>query len=570
MPLPIPPPIAAIPKVLPKVIAKPIPRLVIGGLGLVTAAAIAGISFITIGQVPIGAACGLPAAAFCDTFDTAKNGATRSGDLDPVIWGVSRASGHVSIGQWDNAWFPTDVDACGTIVPQQLAPHDVVICNGQLREATNDGHQVTTLAMYPKQPFDFAGRTGKVVFDVSNDTLNTHDAWPEFWLSDKPVPTPFNHFDSWQALPQHGFGVRMASGALPGQFGFCPNGNNLDKQRWTVDSAVVVRNWIMDDTAGYGTRTAMSLKVLDCVVAPSGPNGGLNHVELWISQNQIDVYATDAGTTSPLKHLAVITNANLSLTRGLIWLEDVHYNASKATADENGPHTQHTFAWDNVGFDGPVTYHDLSYDALDALFPPLGIKNFDGSYDLGKVAQANGTSSWDVLGMPANPTAESVRVLFNFFDYTNPTTLNVTVNGHPHSVPWPYPDTLSFTWRTIAVNIPITDLVSGTNAVLIGGNQTLLVSNVNIVLVNVGASPPATTVPATAVPATAIPTVAPATAVPATAVPATAVPATAVPTAIPNATSTPSSTAVPTSTAAAATCRVSVELNGTPGPYRDC
>ena len=50
--------------------------------------------------------------------------------------------------------------------------------------------------MYPKQPFDFAGRTGTIGFDVSNDTHGTHAAWPEVWMSYKPVPAPFNHFDS--------------------------------------------------------------------------------------------------------------------------------------------------------------------------------------------------------------------------------------------------------------------------------------------------------------------------------------------------------------------------------------
>ena len=56
----------------------------------------------------------------------------------------------------------------------------------------------------------------------------------------------------------------------------------------------------------------------------------MNHVELRVSQSQIDVYATDAGTTAPLKHIAVIGNANLTLTRGLVSLDDALYNADKA------------------------------------------------------------------------------------------------------------------------------------------------------------------------------------------------------------------------------------------------
>jgi hypothetical protein len=51
-----------------------------------------------------------------------------------------------------------------------------------------------------------------------------------------------------------------------------------------------------------------------------------------VSQNEIDVYATDAGVVaSPtaLRKIASITNANLTLTRGLVWLEDVRYDADK-------------------------------------------------------------------------------------------------------------------------------------------------------------------------------------------------------------------------------------------------
>src|SRR5579871_3319221 len=127
-------------------------------------------------------ACGLTDPAFCDTFDTPQNGGTRSGDLNSVVWGVSRTSGNVDMGQNSlNGWFPTTLQACDGDRANVMSPNDVIICNGQLREAMNDGHTVATLAMYPKQPFDFAGRTGKVTFDVSNDTLGSHDAWPEFW-----------------------------------------------------------------------------------------------------------------------------------------------------------------------------------------------------------------------------------------------------------------------------------------------------------------------------------------------------------------------------------------------------
>jgi hypothetical protein len=382
-----------------------------------------------------------------------------------------------------------------------------MICNGQLREASNDNPTgvfdaggVTSFAMYPKQPFDFAGRTGAISFDVSNDSQGNHAAWPEFWMSDLPVPDPFNHFNSWESLPQHGFGVRFAAVASSGQYGLCPNGNNLNSIRWTVDSAVVVRNYVMEDVnyqgVDFGTASTPPLKlnILDCVISPPAGSGIMNHVEVKVNQNEIDIYATDAGVAaSPttLRKIASVTNANLTLTRGLAWLADVHYNADKETlmlgTAPSTSQSQHTFVWDNLAFDGPFTYRDFSYDALDAGTPFTGDAFVAGSVNLGKFAPANQTASWNVLNMPANPQASAVRVLFNFTNELSPnaTVLNVTVNGHANPTPWPYPDTLQNTWRTFAVTIPITQLVPGTNVVQLGSDQPTVTANVNLVLVEV-------------------------------------------------------------------------------------
>lgn len=434
-------------------------------------------------------ACGMQLGnpvVFCDTFDTQNAGTpSRAGALDPNVWGVSRAiGGGVNFGQQQyNQWNATTIQKCDGSTPTVVAPNDVIICNGQLREATNDNNSlqldagdITVLAMYPKQPFDFAGRTGTVSFDVSNDTHSSHAAWPEFWLSDLPVPAPFNHFDSWQTLPQHGLGIRFEAGAGPNNPGVCQNGNNMDKRRWTVGSAAVVRNYVLDDSNGYGPGI-VHVQQIDCVIASSGP-GDMNHIELRINQNQIDVWASDAGQTA-LRKIAVITNANLTLTRGLIWLEDVHYNADKGDPPSQ---RQHTFAWDNVAFDGPFTYRDFSYDALDNTLPGP-----NGSINIGKMSTPSLPASWDVLGLPANPTPAVVRVLFNFSTSFDPTPNNilVTVNGHPHPTPWPYPDQ-NATWRTLAVTVPVSDLVPGTNVVQIASDTGGMVSsNVNIVLVNV-------------------------------------------------------------------------------------
>jgi hypothetical protein len=384
---------------------------------------------------------------------------------------------------------------------------DVVVCNGQLRQASNDNGDVTVLAMYPKQPFDFAGRTGTVAFDVSNDTQGSHAAWPEFWITDAPVPAPFSHFNSMISFPKNGLGIRFASNAEIGQQGTCPNGNNLNKRRFTVDSAVVVRNYGYEDVGWNGLAyaypaggTGMKVNLLDCVTMSPGPNGPLNHMEIRVAQNLLEVWASDAGSTV-LRKIATITNPNLSFSRGLIWLEDAHYNAHKgACPPQYGGNpvcqSEHTFTWDNVAFDGPFTYRDFSYDALDNSTTPDG----SGLMDLAKSAPPNQMTTWNVLNMPANPQAAAVRVLFNWRTYFThvPNNIFVNVNGHPHTIPYPYPsrDTLASDGtefgttasRTMAVTIPISELVAGTNVVQIGTdiqNEDTLVWNVNLVLVDV-------------------------------------------------------------------------------------
>jgi hypothetical protein len=425
---------------------------------------------------------------FCDTFDNKNPGIqSRTGDLDPNVWGVSRTIGAVNFGQglYNAAPASTMVGCTGhtTVLP----PNDIVLCNGQLHESTNDNPTgnfeaggVTALTMYPKQPFDFQGRTGTVSFEVSNDTQGPHAAWPEFWITNLPVPSPFEHFTDWHSLPQFGLGLRF-DGSINsnGQGAGCPQGNSYVG----LGSAIIINNYVANDFDNAGNT--LHIVGYNCVKKSPAGSGLMNHYEIQVSQNQIDVYGTDAGVApSPttLVHLATITNANLGFTRGLVWLEDVHYNADKS--GETPLQHDHTFVWDNVAFDGLFTYRDFSYDALDANVP---VNNYAPNLanNLGQISGPNQTSTWNVLNVPGNPSPSAVRVLFNFFHYTPPTGLTVTVNGHPHPTPWPYPDTLGYTWRTFAVSIPVTDLVAGTNVVQIGGDQTIVTSNLNIVLVDV-------------------------------------------------------------------------------------
>jgi hypothetical protein len=436
-----------------------------------------------------GGGCGLSQAALCETFDAPAGTGNRSGQLNGTLWGVSRATGaDTNFGQGEfDAWTPTQLVGCSgttTVVPE----NDVVVCNGQARQAVNDNTTVTDLAMYPKQPFDFAGRTGIITFDVSNDTLGMHSEWPELWVTDQPVPTPFKHDNTWLAAPRHGFGLRLGAATQPNQGGqlasACPNDAHV---RWSLDSVVVSRTYAMDDSAMNGT---LKPTILDCVTAALGP-GDMNHVEVHVSQSQIDVYATDAGTTAPLHHLATISNVNLTFTRGLIWIEDAHYNAAKF-----GGQAQHTFAWDNVGFDGPVLPRDLAFDVPDALAPVAG---YPGKVNLGWRAMPGAGPQLTVPGVSGVQNASAALLTFNFFHSDTVATINYAINGHAHSMSWPYPESTGGTWRTLGIQVPLSDVVSGDNTVTISTDREIALANIDLILVAAGgiglqsSPPPAST-----------------------------------------------------------------------------
>jgi hypothetical protein len=437
-----------------------------------------------------GVHCGLRFAAFCETFDAPAPIGNRSGDLDGTVWGVSRQLGSTNFGQqqyYDVS--PTTMQHCGQAITVQ-PPADVEICNGEVVEAVSDQHGVTSLAMYPKQPFDIAGRTGTITFDVSDDSHGNHRAWPELWYTDQPVPAPFTHFSSLQSVPMNGFGVRFAAfcpANVPGcgvRF-ICPD-EPADVPVITVDSAVVINNYVSNDSFTDVGTGSITVTPVDCVKASSGP-GDLNRFQLRVSQNEIDVYGTDAGTTAPLKKIAVITNMALTLTRGLVWLEDVHYNGDKDGPDQG----THTFTWDNVGFDGPVLPRDLAFDVLDSMLP---VEGYPGLLNLGwNVPQSESAPlSLDVLNVYDVKRAKGALLTFNYSSY-NPVTVSYRVNhGTWHQQPWPFGacytqnDFVLCGAKTIAVPVPLADLRHGTNRIEFAASDAMAIANIDLVLQGAG------------------------------------------------------------------------------------
>src|SRR5262249_18257947 len=157
--------------------------------------------------------------------------------------------------------------------PLVYPDQDVAVCNGQLHEAVNDDGGQTVLAMYPKQPFDIAGRTGTVVFDVSANSQGIHAAWPAFVYTDQPVPVPYASASGIATFARNSFGFTVAQdcNTADGQYcNSCPNVNQT-----AIDSMFVTRNYVL---------SPLSFSRLGCITRPSSPNQ-LNHFEIRISQS---------------------------------------------------------------------------------------------------------------------------------------------------------------------------------------------------------------------------------------------------------------------------------------------
>src|SRR3981081_4191245 len=95
-------------------------------------------------SVSAAPSCGLSQPAFCDTFDQPAGTGNRSGQLNGNVWGVSRTTGNTNPGGGlYDAWSGTQLQTCSGSSNVQ-PDNDIVICNGQMREATTDNGTVTT------------------------------------------------------------------------------------------------------------------------------------------------------------------------------------------------------------------------------------------------------------------------------------------------------------------------------------------------------------------------------------------------------------------------------------------
>lgn len=479
--------------------------------------------------------CHLAQPAFCDTFDSPTNNSVnvRVGDLNGTVWGASRMGGSVPAQGQADAYSAVRMD--GTC-PNASAfdPQDIKICGGVLFEASNDRGGLDGFDMYPKQPFDFAGRAGLVTFDMTDDTQGTHASWPVFQLTDQPVPAPhpngiepaFPQLD----LPQNEIGVSFAGACdnnCPGP-NYPPGGQSPNgvPDCFTVDEIWTSTNHTFHETSIFSNT---ELHNTGCV-RMSSAGGSLNHVAIQFQQAspQIIVFASDptdsATSSTQLREIAEADNLSLPLTRGLIWIGDSHYNGCK----ENTPgcQSQHTYAWDNVGFDGPTLPRDLTYDVPDN-HVSLGVDpEGQPSWDIGWTLQANQSLSLLAPSVQGIQNAVGALLTFNYNNVSD-SQLSISINGNPSK-------TVSLVsngyYGTIAVPINLSDLQPGDNIISFSNTSVISLANIDIILQGAGG------VNGTPVPTTSTPT------------PTLTNTPVSTPTATSTSTTVPTNTPIPTST----------------------
>jgi hypothetical protein len=336
-----------------------------------------------------GPACGLAAAAFCDTFDAPSMSKGRAGELDATQWCASRFTGTgvcfnvPTCGPWSiaaatlqqpaalslfDAGVPTP-PACRAGLPAQVYPdQDTLICDPSSDIGSNYLMVAVAAQNYGqnsyriRQPFDFYGRTGKIVFDAEGFSIGNLWGWVSLEVTDEPIAapsyslgalssSPYNN-EEGTSLPKNGFEVQFNG----------PCGSVPPTSTFSVGSLIVVSDYAQQVMKNPASPTCVSME-----------QGKLNHFEVDVSQTEIVVsaspYSADGKTFGPVQQLAK-WSVSLPLTRGWVTITTRNHATLKYTGTASQfkgyPHLDAWEArWDNVGFDGPILTGWREYDVAD-------------------------------------------------------------------------------------------------------------------------------------------------------------------------------------------------------------
>lgn len=161
--------------------------------------------------------CGLASAAFCETFDRPATSRGRAGQLEIARWSAGRAAPQLPSGNGAATGIgPATLRPCRSDLPAQaLPPNDTLVCdaNGALARPhlmmTVGAQDYGQNSLRIRQPFDFTGRTGQLVFDVDATVENGLPDWASIEVVEDRTPVASFVFDEDNdedgSVPRNGF-----------------------------------------------------------------------------------------------------------------------------------------------------------------------------------------------------------------------------------------------------------------------------------------------------------------------------------------------------------------------------
>jgi hypothetical protein len=328
---------------------------------------------------PQPGSCGFDTPAFCDTFEDGPMAGGRSGELDPKNWSVVRGMPYDSASFGDAFRIgPALIGQCRAELANArvLPDSDVLVCDPiptipsrhVLATAAAQNYGLATYRI--RQPFDFAGRTGtiKIDMDLTNNGLG---GWPALIIAQDPSPAPSFDWQERGSGPRNGIEIEFGTG-------WCNTPHTLEVITYTFKDY---------------NQTA-NIPSFDCGIphAVTAPDS-LNHVEVYLTQNHVEVWTTDAspdGTNFPSLQQLWAGDVDLGFTRGYVSLALRNHATLKYWLGSAAE-----VRWDNVGFDGPVVTGYRDYSAPDSLSSYNGLQGCTMS---GSICQ------WEGDVIPASPS----------------------------------------------------------------------------------------------------------------------------------------------------------------------
>ena len=319
-------------------------------------------------------------------------------------------------------------------------------------EAMNDNEQYAAIGIRSEIPFDFASRTGTMVFDVDAKTEGTHSAWPEVWLTPEPMQMAHDDFPGTHVAPREGVELQFGNdqcgnnGTKPG-----PTAHAGERGKTSAGGLRVIRefhNFQGEQTDAPQNEHYTPQMYNHCITTQSDH---ANHFEVKISQTHIQVWASnDDGSNFALQSETDFTTP-LSWSRGYWSFEHAQYAADKFNDMKDT-----TYHWHAIGWDGPVLPPDRSVQLDDA-----NVARPDGTYNLG-YQTPTATFNMKPFGFDGSPMPafSAAYVTYNVYWYDSPLTLHTILNGHDYTSNDPDPATAGHRgqWHFIVQPVNLADV----------------------------------------------------------------------------------------------------------------